>query len=126
MTNELIRSCRITIILSSCILIFLIFLWFLIPAKSIIAGFIIGGLISFYNVFHMAYRVMLAGKLAASGSQKLVGLKTLSRIAVVIFGIILACRFPEWIDYRSLLLGLPLGLIVMIVSAGFYYIKKST
>ncbi|MFC7391861.1 ATP synthase subunit I [Scopulibacillus cellulosilyticus] len=126
MSNELVRSCRITLILSCCILIFLIFLWFVTPAKSLIAGFIIGGLISFYNVFHLAYRVMLAGKLVASGSQKLVGLKTLSRIAVVGFGIVLACRFPEWIDYRSLVLALPLGIIVMIVSASFYYIKKST
>lgn len=124
MTNELARSCRMMLIISGCIFTFLIILWFLTPVKPLVAGIILGGLISIYNIFHMAFRVKLASDRVIAGSQKLVGIKTLSRILMVVFGIILAYRFPEWIDYRSMVLTLPLGYILMVIVVSFTYISK--
>ncbi|TCP20253.1 ATP synthase I subunit [Scopulibacillus darangshiensis] len=126
MTKELAWPVRMMMIISCSIFIILTFLWFVTPAKPLIAGFILGELISIYNIFHLAYRVKLAGDRVAAGSQKLVGIKTLTRILMVGFGIILVYRFPEWIDYRSFVLTLPFGYILMVVVTSFFYIKKSS
>ncbi len=125
MKTEMARSYRMIVIISSIIFLILIILWFSTPVKSLIAGAILGGLISLYNIFHLALRARLAGKQVLAGSKKLVGINTLTRIAMVGFGILLAYRFPAWIDYRSLVLSLPYGYILLVVVPSFYYIKET-
>ena len=121
--NELDWSRRFILSLTSCILLISILLWFFIPAKSLVAGFILGGAISLYNVLYLARRVKLAGLLVISGSSRKAGLGFFNRILMVAFAIILTYRFPEWIDYRTLILGFPLC-YAMLVPASWLYVKK--
>jgi ATP synthase protein I len=125
MTNELAQFRRLILILSCWILAVLILLWFITPAKSFVAGFILGGLISLYNVLYLARRVRIVGQFAVAGSRRIVGTGFVNRILIVVFGIILAYRFPEWIDYRSLVFGLLISYVVMVVVACLYANKEN-
>jgi ATP synthase protein I len=124
--NELAWSRRFILSLTSCILIVSILLWFIIPAKSLVAGFILGGSISLYNVLYLARRVRMVNEFIIRGSSRRVGLGFFNRVLMVAFAIILTYRFPEWIDYRSLILGLPLCYIILVVAACLYVKKEKT
>ncbi|HET7615621.1 MAG TPA: ATP synthase subunit I, partial [Bacillales bacterium] len=92
MTNNLAEWAlvrRLTLILSCSMLAILILLWFVIPAKPFVAGLILGGLISLYNVLSLARRVRVAGQLAAAGSSRVTGAGLLNRMLMVVFGILL-------------------------------------
>ncbi|WP_038111281.1 ATP synthase subunit I [Tuberibacillus calidus] len=121
--NELTWLRRIILSLTSCILLISILLWFLVPAKSLVAGFILGGAISLYNVLYLARRVQIAGMLVISGSTRRAGLGFFNRVLMIAFAIILAYRFPQWIDFRTLMLGIPLC-YAMLVPASCFYVKK--
>jgi len=114
--NEITKVRRLILTISSYVLISLILLWFVIPAKAFIAGLILGGLISFYNTLYLARRVRIAGQSVASGSPRLAGTGLIHRVLMVAFGILLAYRLPDWIDYRSVPLGLPIGYILLVIA----------
>lgn len=121
--DEIAWSRRFILILTSCILLASILLWLIIPAKSLVAGFILGGSISLYNVLYLARRVRMVNEMIIRGSSRRVGLGFFNRVLMVAFAIILTYRFPEWIDYRTLILGLPLCYIFLVV-ASWLYVKK--
>lgn len=124
--HEIEWSRRFILSLTSCILLVSILLWFIIPAKSLVAGFILGGSISLYNVLYLARRVRLFNEVIVRGSSRRVGLGFFNRVLMVAFAIILTYRFPEWIDYRSLILGLPLCYIFLVVASCIYVKKENT
>ncbi|GGE28452.1 hypothetical protein GCM10011391_03770 [Pullulanibacillus camelliae] len=116
---------RLIIILSSGFLTILILLWLLTPAKSFIAGLLLGGLISFYNLLYLARRIRMAGLVAITGRPGLRGTGMFNRILMVAFAVILAVRFPEAIDYRSLILGLLLNFVLLIIVAVLFARKEA-
>lgn len=116
-------SSRLVLILTSIILLISILLWLITPAKSFVAGFILGGLISLYNILYLARRVKLITQLVIAGSQRHMGLGFLYRILMVIFGAILVYKLPEWFDYRSYVLGLPLCYILLLIATGITIYK---
>ncbi|WEG13108.1 ATP synthase subunit I [Pullulanibacillus sp. KACC 23026] len=116
--NEYTSSRRLVLILTSFIFLVSILLWYLTPAKSFVAGFILGGLISLYNVLYLGRRIKLISQLIIAGSHRRAGLGFLNRILMVVFGAILVYKFPEWLDYRSYVLGLPLCYILLLIATG--------
>lgn len=129
MTNELAELTwfrRLILIFSCCILLVLILLWFLIPAKSLIAGLLLGGCISLYNVLYLARRVRITGQMAMAGTPGLAGSGVINRLIMIGFAIILAVRFPEAIDYRFLVLGFTMCYILLIIVAIIYARKERT
>ncbi len=121
--NDFSSSNRLVLILTSIILVLSLLLWFVTPAKSFVAGFILGGLISLYNVLYLARRVSLITQLVIAGSHRPKSLGFLYRILMVVFGIILVYKFPEWFDYRSYVLGLPLCYVLLLVATAITIYK---
>lgn len=126
MTNELAWMRRQILILSSGVLAVLVILWLIVPTKAFVAGFILGGVISLYNVLYLARRVRVIGQMVVEGSARIAGAGLINRILMVVFAAILAYRFPEWIDYRSLILGLPMSYMIMVLVAILYVKKERT
>lgn len=123
--QELVRVRRLILILSCSVLAGLLLIWLVVPAKPFIMGIIIGGLISLYNVLYLARRVRIAGQLAMTHGLRSAGSGLTSRIGMIVIGVALAYRFPQWIDFRALVIGLPLSYVLMVV-AMCLYIKKET
>ncbi|HET6872419.1 MAG TPA: ATP synthase subunit I [Sporolactobacillaceae bacterium] len=117
--SEFERSRRLVLILTSITLLCSILLWLLTPAKSFVAGFILGGLISLYNVLYLARRVNVISQLVITGIRGRMGLGFLYRVLMVVFGAILVYKRPEWFDYRTYVLGLPLCYILLLIATGF-------
>jgi len=116
--------CRLIIIFSGGFLTIFILLWLVIPAKSFIAGLLLGGLISFYNLLYLARRIKMASLVAITGRPGLRGTGMFNRILMVVFAIILVARFPEAIDYRALILGLFLNFVLLIIIALLFMRKR--
>lgn len=110
--SELDRSFRIIAIWTISILFGALLLMFITPAHSMIAGFILGALISLYNAWHIARRMKLIGKTAISGTVR-TNTGLFMRVLAVITGVFFVSLYPEWFDYRSFLLGLTLCYIMM-------------
>ncbi|MFC4619862.1 ATP synthase subunit I [Camelliibacillus cellulosilyticus] len=115
---------RLILILSSCILGIFILLWFFTPAKSLIAGFILGGVISLYNTLYLARRIRIIGLLAMKGFQRHAGTGLLNRLIMVVFGVIIVYRFPNWFDYRTMIAGLLIGYVLMVITACLHAKKE--
>lgn len=118
MTNkfaELDRVRRLILILSGCVFALLFLLWAVIPARAWVAGLILGSAISIYNVLYLGFRIKIVSQLAMAGKRPR-GLGLMHRILVVALGMVVAYQFPEWVDYRSTALGLPVGYILMIAA----------
>ncbi|MFT8319186.1 MAG: ATP synthase subunit I [Sporolactobacillus sp.] len=98
-------------------------IWFLTPAKALAAGFLLGGLISLYNVYHLYFRMKIVGLRIRSGRRP-VGLNMTVRILTVVFGVLMVYRFPTRIDYRSFVLSLLFGYLLMVTVVSIYYLKK--
>ena len=120
MTNELDWMRRQILILGSGLIIALVILWLILPNKSLVAGFILGCAISIYNILYLARKVRMTGEVIANGTRSVMGTGFFNRILMVAFGVILVVKFPESIDYRSLILGLPVSYILMVFIAVFY------
>lgn len=118
------ESRRLTLLLSCCVLAVLILLFLIMPAKSFLAGLILGASISLYNVLYLARRARIAGQAAIAG--RTAGSGFLNRVLMVVFGIILIYRFPEQLHYLGYVSGLPISYILIIVAAGINAKKGHT
>ncbi|HET7521805.1 MAG TPA: ATP synthase subunit I [Bacillales bacterium] len=114
---DLDRFRRLTLILSCTVLAILAVLWFFLPARAVIAGLILGGLISLYNVLYLARRVRMAGQSVIDGHFRLIGTGLMNRLLMVGLGIMFVYRFPEWIDARFFVFGLLISYVLMVVAA---------
>ncbi|MCS1352287.1 ATP synthase subunit I [Mechercharimyces sp. CAU 1602] len=114
MTNELDWIRRHILRYSGIILTTLVLLWIITPYKPFLAGIILGGLVSLYNVLYLARRIRIIGERVVAG-QGPAGTGLVNRILMIGFSVIMAVRFPEWIDYRSLVLGWPISYILLAV-----------
>ncbi len=91
----------------------LLILWVLLPYKPFIAGIFAGGLVGFHHVVHIAHRLNIAGeKILAVSTPRGTGM--LYRILSLMVPLLIGMRHPEWIHPGSVLLGLPIGYVVVI------------
>ncbi|EST12490.1 ATP synthase subunit I [Sporolactobacillus laevolacticus] len=98
-------------------------IWFLRPARALASGFLLGGLISLYNVFHLSFRLRIAGLRVQSGTRKLAGLHMTVRVLTIVFGALMVYRFPTWIDYRTFVLSLLFGYLLLVTVMSYYYLR---
>lgn len=106
---------RRVLILTSSVLALISLLWLALPAKAFFAGMFLGGLVSLYNVLHIARKLRLAGEAALSGERPRLGLGMIQRFLALILPLILGVRYPEQVSFLSIFLGLPLGYVAAIV-----------
>jgi ATP synthase protein I len=107
---------RQTAIHTSIFLALVSFLWWTTSWKAFFAGIFMGGLAGLYNVLYLIHRLRLldAQVMATASGNRRVNTGWVNRLLMAAFPMILAVRFPEWIDYRSVLLGLPVPYILLI------------
>ncbi|SEM79985.1 ATP synthase subunit I [Lihuaxuella thermophila] len=98
------------------LLIALLITWLLTPYKDLTAGLILGVCVSLYNVLYMARRVRLAGEFAAqTGSTKARGTGMINRYLMVALAILIAMKYPDWVDVRTVALGVPVCYILLVL-----------
>lgn len=91
----------------------LLILWVLLPYKPFVAGIFAGGLVGFHHVVHIAHRLKRAGDQVVAGSTPR-GTGMIYRILSLMVPLLIGMRHPEWIHPGSVLLGLPIGYVVVI------------
>ncbi|GAY77853.1 ATP synthase subunit I [Sporolactobacillus inulinus] len=99
-------------------------IWFYEPVRALASGFLLGGLISLYNVFHLAFRLKIAGLRAQSGVRKSEGLHMTVRILMIVFGVLIVYRFSTRIDYRSFVLSLLFGYLMLVMVMSYYHLRS--
>ncbi|MCO7176316.1 ATP synthase subunit I [Sporolactobacillus kofuensis] len=114
---------RVVLIVTVCYVVVFGLIWFLRPARALASGFLLGGLISLYNVFHLSFRLRIAGLRIQSGSRKMAGLHMTVRVLAIVFGTLIVYRFPTRIDYRSFVLSLLFGYLLLVTVMSYYYLK---
>ncbi|MDN4592783.1 ATP synthase subunit I [Polycladomyces subterraneus] len=107
---------RQTAILTSIFLALVFLLWWVTPWKSFLAGFFMGGVAGLYNALYLIRKLRLMDEqpMSAVSGKRRVNTGLANRFLMAAFPMLLAVRFPEWIDYRSVLLGLPVPYILLI------------
>ncbi|MFD1397555.1 ATP synthase subunit I [Kroppenstedtia eburnea] len=106
---------RRVMILTACSLALIFLLWLTLPARSFFAGMFLGGLVSLYNVLHIARKLRLAGETALAGEGSRPGLGLTNRFLALILPLILGIRYPEQVNVLSIFLGLPLGYMAAVM-----------
>lgn len=124
--QEMARPFRLMKKIAIAAVLLMALLWLATPLKAVFAGMILGSAISLYNIFHLGFRLRLAGESILKGSKKLSGINTMVRILMVGFGILLVYRFPQWIDYHSYVLSLLFGYLLLVFSVSFFHIKNTS
>lgn len=118
---------RQTAILTCIVLALISVLWWTTPWKAFFAGFFLGGVAGLYNALYLIRRLrridQQAIEQAMSTSKRRVNMGLANRFLMAAFPMLLAIRFPEWIDYRSVLLGLPVPYILLI-AVGLRYTQR--
>jgi ATP synthase protein I len=99
--------------LTAGLLVILLVYWFVTPYQRLIAGLFLGILISLLLFLHLSYRLQLVTeRVLATGSPKIPGLGMVFRISLVFLGMVLTAVFPSMLDYRTVVLGLPVCYIL--------------
>ncbi|SFX63198.1 ATP synthase I chain [Thermoactinomyces sp. DSM 45891] len=95
------------VVITLVLFITLLTFWLLTPHKPLLAGVALGLSVSLYNFLHLARRVRLVGESIVETGAARKSLGMIQRVFMVIFSILLAVRFPEQIDGRGIILGVP-------------------
>lgn len=101
---------------SSGLLILCLIFWLLFPYQSLIAGVMLGLCISLYNILYLTRKIRLKGEHSIVTSLKMIqGSGMLNRYLMVTLAIIIAILYPQWIDVRTVVIGLPICYILVVV-----------
>ncbi|MUV37389.1 ATP synthase protein [Lentibacillus sp. JNUCC-1] len=86
--------------------------WGFTSYTSIFAGLLLGGAVSFYNMFLLQKKVAeFTGAIVSKTKTR--GIGTLSRFAAAAFAIIIAIRFEEHVNLIAVVIGLVTSYIVI-------------
>jgi len=84
----------------------LFMLWAFIPeGRTVAAGLILGTIASIVNGFLLRRRIDIIGRLAIENSGKKTSLGMVSRLATILFVVMTAYRFPEYLSLPATLAG---------------------
>jgi ATP synthase protein I len=99
------------LLLTGCLLV-----WFFLPYKALLAGVMLGLLVSLYNILQLARRLRIAGEwVMATGGRQGSGLGSLHRYLMVILAVFILYRFPPYFDVLGFMLGLPVCYLLPLV-----------
>jgi ATP synthase protein I len=99
--------------------------WLVTPYKPFFAGLFLGGLVSLYNHLYLLRKVRNLDAHADSGASKRRGSGLVNRLFMVAIPLLFAAKYPASIDFRAVLIGLPLAMILTVV-AEFRDLRKQT
>ncbi|MFC4077359.1 ATP synthase subunit I [Salinithrix halophila] len=119
------RQRRPVVTLMGVFLTSLLLLWLLTPQKTFFAGLFLGGLVSLYNILNVARKLTALEAHAFGESHKRPGSGMINRFLMAAAPLLFAAAYPQWIDFRAVLLGLPSGLAAVLLIEFWDVRKKS-
>jgi ATP synthase protein I len=90
--------------------------WGFTPYPEWFLGLILGTVISVYNHWLLYQKVKKFTEAVATGG-KAVTLGSLSRMAAAVLGVVIAVRFPEYINLYGVIIGIMTSYIVIIIDS---------
>ena len=84
-----------------------------LPYTSVFNGLVLGGVISFYNLWSLQHKTKVFGDTVAQAKKARGGLGTLSRMAAAVLGVIIAMRFEEHFHLMAVIIGLVSSYLVI-------------
>ncbi len=97
--------------------------WGITSYKQIFLGLILGTAISFINLWLLYRKTTRLSEVVLEG-KAMYSIGSFSRFAYAIFAILIAIKFPNYIDILSTLIGLLTAYIVMALDSFVLFIKK--
>ncbi|MBA4548134.1 ATP synthase subunit I [Thermoactinomyces intermedius] len=113
--------------LTTGLLTLLLIIWFMTPHQRIVAGVFLGLCVSLYNVLNLLWKMKPVKESAVylkPGRYRGVGI--IHRYLMVALAIIIAVKFPEWIDPRAIVAGLPVCYIFLYCTQFIQVIRSSS
>lgn len=98
-----------------------------LPYTRILNGLLLGGAISFYNLWLLQHKTKQLGDRVAESGEARGGLGTFSRMAAAVLGVLIAIRFEENFHIIAVVIGLMLSYIILGLDGMFRFVinKKS-
>lgn len=97
--------------------------WGITSYKQIFLGLILGTAISFINLWLLYRKTTRLSEVVLEG-KAMYSIGSFSRFAYAILAILIAIKFPNYIDILSTLIGLLTAYIVMALDSFVLFIKK--
>lgn len=94
------------------------------PYTRIFNGLVLGGAISFYNLWLLQHKVKVLGDQVADTGKARGGLGTFSRMAAAVLGVLIAIRFDENFHIIAVIVGLMLSYLVIALDGVFRFIFR--
>ncbi|WP_324609860.1 ATP synthase subunit I [Oceanobacillus damuensis] len=84
-----------------------------LPYKQVFLGLILGGLVSFYNLWLLQHKTEVLGESFAGTGKKRGGLGTFTRMATAILAVLIALRFEAYFHIIAVVIGIVSSYIVI-------------
>ncbi|WP_405097520.1 ATP synthase subunit I [Oceanobacillus sp. FSL H7-0719] len=84
-----------------------------LPYTRVFNGLVLGGAISFYNLWLLQQKTRAFGDAVATTGEPRSGLGTFSRMAAAVLGVVVAMRFEENFHIIAVVIGLMTSYLVM-------------
>ncbi|MCF3942736.1 ATP synthase subunit I [Oceanobacillus alkalisoli] len=98
-----------------------------LPYTRVFNGLLLGGAISFYNLWLLQHKTKQLGDSVAESGEARGGLGTFSRMAAAVLGVLIAIRYEENFHIIAVVIGLMLSYVILGLDGmlRFVFNKKS-
>ena len=93
-----------------------------LPYTRVFNGLLLGGAISFYNLWLLQHKTKQLGDRVAESGEARGGLGTFSRMAAAVLGVLIAIRFEENFHIIAVVIGLMLSYIILGLDGMFRFV----
>lgn len=97
--------------------------WGFTPWQPVFLGLLLGGILSFFNLWLMQKKITKLGETSAQGEKPSRGIGTLTRLATGALAAVIVLQFEEHFHLVSVVLGLMTAYFVIFID---YLFNKST
>ncbi len=84
-----------------------------LPYTRVFNGLVLGGVISFYNLWLLQHKTKVLGDTVAQGKDVRGGIGTFSRMALAALGVLVAIRFEEYFHIIAVVIGIMSSYLVI-------------
>lgn len=112
--------------LTTGLLTLLLIIWFMTPHQRIVAGVFLGLCVSLYNVLNLLWKIKIGRESAFHAKPRFRGVGMIHRYLMVALAVMIAVRFPEWIEVKAIVAGLPVCYIFLYCTQFIQVIRSSS
>ncbi|WP_096156357.1 MULTISPECIES: ATP synthase subunit I [Bacillus] len=90
--------------------------WGFTSYQDVFLGLILGTALSYYNHWFLYRKVKKLGEIAANGGR-MMGIGTVSRMALAVLAVMIATKYPEYLHLYAVIIGIVTSYIVIIIDS---------